>query len=213
MKTKMKALILALSAVLLVVATVFTTVAFLKDSSNVVKNTFTVGDVAIELDETDIVNGGRTKTGNQYHLMPGGVYTKDPTVTVLKNSEDCYVRMLVTVNNIFKLKAAFDTSYVVDGVFLLQNLVDWNTAWEFEACVEDTQKDTAVYEFRYNKLVEKNANANTQLPALFTTITLPGDLDNDAIAKLADVSIDVIAHAMQAQGFEGDMDKAWNNFG
>ena len=211
---KSKILITVFCAVLLVVASVVGTLAYLTSESKVV-NTFTVGNVQIKLDESNVVNGvanGRTEEGNQYHLLPGGKYLKDPTVTVLANSENCYVRMFVTVNNIADLKEAFGDSYIGDDgkTFLLQNLVNWNAAWEFESCVEDTVNDTAVYEFRYNQLVVKNS-ANTQLPALFTQITIPGDLDNTAIAKLAVVSIDVIANAMQADGFV-DADDAWNHF-
>ena len=99
MKTKSKALLLTLCAVLLVAASVLGTMAYLT-STDTVTNTFTVGKVEIKLDETDVTNpnGPRVKA-NSYKLMPGTTYTKDPTVTVLKGSEDSYVRMKVTFNN------------------------------------------------------------------------------------------------------------------
>ena len=53
MKTKTKVLVLSLSAVLLVAVSVFSTIAFLKSSDNVV-NTFTVGKVEITLDEVKV---------------------------------------------------------------------------------------------------------------------------------------------------------------
>ena len=53
MRTKTKALVLALCAVLLVVTTVFVTMAFLT-SEDSVQNTFTVGEVTISLDELDV---------------------------------------------------------------------------------------------------------------------------------------------------------------
>lgn len=95
-KTKMKnskPIVLALCAVLLVAATVFGTVAYLTDNAAVV-NTFTVGQVKLRLDEAKVDAGGkptgeRTEIGNSYHLIPGVTYTKDPTVTVLGNSEEC----------------------------------------------------------------------------------------------------------------------------
>lgn len=241
MKKFRKVLALTLCAAALVGASVMGTMAYLQDS-DVVTNTFTVGKVGLELDEAvvneqgeplcngevvgNLANADRTekvdgKEGNAYHLMPGGVYTKDPTVTVTAGSEDSYVRMLVEVNNIGKLKTAFGESYVADGVFLLQNLVDWNTDWQYVKCTE-TNADSATiatYEFRYvgndtekpgNGIVVKNT-ADTELPALFTTITIPGELDKDAIANLAGVEIKVTAHAIQEDGFK-DADAAWAAF-
>lgn len=224
MKTRTKVILLVFSAVMLIVSTVFATFAYLTSTTQTVKNTFTVGNVKIELDESDESTedtSDRTKTGNQYHLLPGHTYVKDPTVTVIAKSENCYVRMFVLVNNISKLKAAFntDSSYLgTDSVFLLQKLVDWNTDWEYFDCIENAEADTALYEFRYNKMIARNDNANTVLPALFTKISIPGFVDNVHIAYLESVSIDIYAHAMQADGFidtnsnGSAIDEAWDNW-
>ena len=92
MKTSMKALTLVLCAVLLVCASVMGTLAYLKSTTDVVKNTFTVGKVAIKLDEADVDEYGKKiadadrVTANEYKLLPGHTYNKDPMVTVLANS-------------------------------------------------------------------------------------------------------------------------------
>ena len=110
MKTKSKALLLTLCAVLLVAASVLGTMAYLTSSAEV-KNTFTIGKVEIKLDEAKVtadgipVEGAARVTANSYKLMPGTTYTKDPTVTVLNGSEESYVRMKVTFNNATKLMA------------------------------------------------------------------------------------------------------------
>lgn len=52
-KTKTKVLLMSLCAVLLVAASVLGTMAYLTDSKDV-KNTFTVGNVSITMDETDV---------------------------------------------------------------------------------------------------------------------------------------------------------------
>ena len=119
MKTKSKALLLTLCAVLLVAASVLGTMAYLTSTAKV-ENTFTVGKVEIKLDETDVTNPtGPRVQANSYKLMPGTTYTKDPTVTVLKGSEDSYVRMKVTFNNASKLMAmlpsADDLDYETDA--------------------------------------------------------------------------------------------------
>ncbi len=102
MKKKTKALMLVLCAVLLVTASVLGTMAYLTSQDEVV-NTFTVGNVAITLDEAKTDANGvadssaaRVKA-NDYHLLPGDTYTKDPTVHVLANSEDSWI--FVKVDN------------------------------------------------------------------------------------------------------------------
>lgn len=96
MKKKTKALMLVLCAVLLVTASVLGTMAYLTSTEKVV-NTFTVGKVAITLDEaqvkedgTPVADAARVKE-NAYHLLPGHTYTKDPTVHVQANSEDSFI--------------------------------------------------------------------------------------------------------------------------
>lgn len=101
---KKKIVALCLCVALAVVAIGGATLAYFTDTDEA-KNTFTVGNVEIKLDETDIDNpqGDRVQE-NSYKLIPGVSYVKDPTVTVLKGSEDCYVRMKVTLNNASKIK-------------------------------------------------------------------------------------------------------------
>lgn len=95
MKKTSKALLLALCAVLLVAASVMGTMAYLT-STDSVENTFTVGKVAITLDEAPVGADGKETTGervdaNSYHLLPGHEYDKDPTVHVEANSEDSWI--------------------------------------------------------------------------------------------------------------------------
>jgi len=70
------------AAALLVVVTVRVTAALLVSSSNPVINTFTVGGVDITLTET---------TGTEYKIIPGVAVSKDPVVTVIANSETCWL--------------------------------------------------------------------------------------------------------------------------
>lgn len=94
MKKTKKALLLSLCAVMLVTASVLGTMAYLTSTDEVV-NTFTVGNVAITLDETDVDNSTPGENdrdqANEYKLMPGKEYVKDPIVHVDADSEDCYL--------------------------------------------------------------------------------------------------------------------------
>lgn len=237
MKSKHKALLLSMCAVLLVAVSIFGTLAYLTDSESV-KNTFTVGSVDLSLDEAEVNPDGTYKNdhddrvkANEYHLLPGHTYYKDPTVTVDAGSEDAYVRMIVTVERIDQLKAALPYSETIlsdDGtthqvmnpqyydetgeIFLLQMLCggwDSNT-WVFEGYTEKADGTEGYYEFRYKEIVKKSESA-TKLEDLFETITVPGEIDNDHLAYLADVEIVVAAHAIQADGF-GTADEAWAAF-
>lgn len=218
MKAK-KVMALALATVMLVVTSVAATIAYLTDD-DVVVNTFTVGNVQIELHETDEQTRNDGTVGKDYHLQPGLTYEKDPTVTVLKDSEECYVRVLVKVENIEQLKSAFPKTgvdysnwniknwYGTDDVFLLQNLVNWNeSAWQYKSY----NPNTATYEFWYTDKVVKNTSGNTVLPALFTEIAIPGEIDNIHLSYLQNVKINITAHAIQAAGFTDAAD-AWSHW-
>ena len=110
MKTKSKALLLTLCAVLLVAASVLGTMAYLT-STDTVTNTFTVGSVAIKLEEAKanpdgtLVEGADRVKGNAYKLLPGHTYNKDPMVTVLNGSEASYIKMTVTFSKADALDA------------------------------------------------------------------------------------------------------------
>lgn len=222
---KARKILVSLAALALVAAiSIGGTLAYLTSTQSV-KNTFTVGNIQMTLTETDIdgEEGARTSDGNEYKLYPGQTYPKDPVATIKKGSEKCYVRMLVTVENIDKLKAAMPTKYVVtdkDGkqVFLLEKLVSgWdNTVWQYVNYTEATQTagskeiQMGVYEFRYVGIVDAAA-AEQVLPALFATITVPGTVDNTHLAMLGEVKINVTAQAMQQEGFD-NADAAWTAF-
>ena len=74
------------------------TLAYFTDTDNQLKNTFTVGNVSIDLTETNKINGVEV-TGNAFeNVMPGTEITKTPVVTN-NSSEDAYVRVVVRVTN------------------------------------------------------------------------------------------------------------------
>ena len=205
-----KALLLVLALVAVCIASVFGTLAYLKATQSV-SNTFSVGDIGMTLDEADITatDGSRTTTGNNYKLIPGQTYAKDPTVTILADSESCYVRALVTV----KEATAFETAFgVAAGTLQLSDISsDISADWIYVGKTVDATNDSVTFEYRYKDVVA-GAATDTILPAVFSTITVPGTADGAAIAALANAGIDVVANAMQSQGF-ADADAAWTAFG
>ena len=72
------------------VASIGGTVAWLTASTTPVVNTFTYGDINIELKET---------TGENYKIIPGVDIPKDPKVTVTAGSEDCWLFVKVVAEH------------------------------------------------------------------------------------------------------------------
>ena len=184
MRTKTKALALALCAVLLVVTTVFVTMAFLT-SKDTVTNTFTVGKVTITLDEADVDNSktdttteGRDKA-NKYHLIPGHTYDKDPTIHVADNSEDCW--LFVTVKN--GLLNAEDAS----GNTIAKQM----EANGWEKVTGATVDGIDVYAHTAKQV----AGADV---VVFDTFKIAGTTD---VSLYKDAEIVVTAYAIQADGF------------
>ena len=207
-----KPLVLALCAVLLVVGTILGTVAYLQDTASVV-NTFTVGNVHLKLDEAVVNEKGepqgdeRTESGNAYHLLPGETYTKDPTVTVLKGSEESYVRMMLTLNCASELDAIF----APNGAVLTEIFKGYDaTKWTY-VDVTRGNDNTITYEFRYFDTVKPEKDTDLVLDALFDTVTVPNTMTGEQLATIADLKITVEAHAIQATGF-ANADEAWTAF-
>ena len=130
MKTRTKALLLALCAVLLVVTTVFTTLAFLQASTKTLTNTFTIGLVDITLTETDLEGNkvDATKADDEAtfaDVTPGSTYKKDPKVTVQANSKDSYVFVKITDTTAGNIVWAKNDAWTkldgVDGVYYLDH--------------------------------------------------------------------------------------------
>ena len=179
MKSKKKVFMTVLCAAVLVVASVLGTMAFLT-SKDKVNNTFTVGNVAITLDEAKVTDAGNPVEGadrvkaNIYKLIPGHEYTKDPTVHVTANSEDSWVFIKVEDG----LAAIEDDTTVADQIT--------GNGWTALDGV------AGVYYKEYS-----SSTAATDL-VVFETFKVKGDAD---VAQYANAKIDVTAYAIQKDGF------------
>ena len=101
-----KKIALLMAMVMLFGMTVAGTLAWLQAETDPVVNTFTVGNINITLDEADVddtdEDGDVTERdkANEYKMIPGQTYTKDPIVTVKADSEDCYLFVkVIELNN------------------------------------------------------------------------------------------------------------------
>lgn len=96
-----KILVLVLAVALISVISVSATLAWLSDSTPAITNTFTVGDIKIELKETwnKDTNGDDVNDAWEGKIVPGSETPKDPKVTVKAGSEDCWLFVKITETN------------------------------------------------------------------------------------------------------------------
>lgn len=192
---KSKAILMVVCAMLLVAASVMGTLAYLT-STAAVTNTFTVGNVAITMDEADVDDYGNVILGddekplarvnaNTYKLMPGHTYTKDPIVHVDAASEDCYLFVKV-VNEIANIEATGDTTVAAQMA-----AKGWKAV----------ENQTGVYVYT-NKTANPVAVAGGANVPVFDTFTVADTVNNATLASYAGETIVVTAYAIQADGFE-----------
>ena len=219
MKSKHKALLLLLCAVLLVAATAVGTFAYLTDTE-AVTNTFTVGKVTLGdgtlekgLDEAlvneygqpidseenqnvveKIEDAPRVQT-HDYKLIPGYTYTKDPTVHVKNDSENSYIFVKVE-NGISDIEAATDKGNIAAQII--------ENGWTKLDDVEN------VY---YQEWTKPTDTTGTTDLVVFEKFQIDGDKTVNVaegettpagkfnIADYLDDEIVITAYAIQAAGF------------
>lgn len=168
---KKKILALALVVVLAVTAVTGATLAYFTDTKNAT-NTFTVGNVQIELTEPE----WKGKVENVY---PGQVLDKNPIVENT-GANPCYVR--VKVDGLGVLGEGLEITYRTNSV---DNAL--GTGWV---------KHTDGY-YYYTEVLDDNEETT----ALFDQIVIPTALTNDDGEKYTEeYNIKVTAYAVQSEG-------------
>jgi predicted ribosomally synthesized peptide with SipW-like signal peptide len=200
MTTKKKALAAIIAVCLIVCLTAGASLAYLTDTKSVT-NTFTVGNVNITLAEPSY------EKDTAHKLVPGDTTAKDPTVTVVKGSETCYVRVKVTVT----MAENFADVAAVKDLFNIQ------CGWEFKSSSQPDDKSTytLIYNFKGTESQSEKvdaSDADVKLPAVFTTVKCPTWVTSDnASTVTSDFKITVTAEAIQSASFTS-ADDAWSNF-
>lgn len=181
MKKAKNALLLALCAVLLVGATIAGTVAYLTSTTTEVKNTFTAGNVTITLDEAPVdlygkVVTGNRRTANEYKLIPGHTYAKDPTIHVDTDSEECWIFAKV-------VDGLGDASAITinDGWTQVATTDDDGVVYAYQTKMSAGSSATLFNEFTF----AQNANPETYKTASITIIGYAVQADSFATAAAA----------------------------
>lgn len=192
MKTRSKALLLILCAMLLLIASALGTVAYLT-VQDTVTNTFSVGKV-----DATLIEGSAGKrsmrarsTGapvdeNDHILMPGHTYTKDHTIHVDAVSEDSYIFVKVE-NGIASYEAA--SSAEEGGYRTIADQITDNGWTALESAAD-------VYYREYTK-----SSTGSDF-AVFDTFKIADNANDAESWGSCDAQVAVTAYAVQKEGFD-----------
>lgn len=200
---KKKIVAICLVACLAVITIAGATLAYFTDTKTA-ENTFTMGNVKITLDETDIDNPqGDRVIENEYNVYPGQTVVKDPIVHNV-GENGAFIRATVNVGDWVNECAKYfpNAPEFASDKFketLVTYLVDrLGAGWEvigFEAgdVFTDRQSD-AKFILKYNGILASGANTT----AMFDHVNIPKGIENgESFGKIT-----IKAEAIQADGFD-----------
>lgn len=202
---KKKSILMAAIAVMLVaVLVVGGTLAYFTDAKSAT-NTFTMGNVKITLDETDVSNpNARTTKGNTYNVYPGETVTKDPIVH--NNGKNAaYIRATVNVSNWMNLVSAFypdfKETFPNDGYKAALNLLvgELGEGWSVVDVVAGDTFTIGQFDAKFILKYDGTLAAGADTTAMFQNVIVPAGLDNANASTFS--SVKVVAQAIQADGF------------
>lgn len=220
--------LLAVCAVLLACVSVSATLAYLTATTNTVRNTFTVGKVNFlsnGLDEADVneygdlVNDdGKTEaevkaedpdatftaaarvTENEYKLIPGHKYTKDPTIHLDPNSEDCYLFVAVR-NEIYDIEKDYGNTgaALTTTIFSQMFAKGWYPLNDATVMIDNLEYNLFFKGTDAGEITAVNCATESEQD-VFESFTIAADANlNDYAGK----KVYIKAYAVQADGLEG----------
>lgn len=188
-----KKLMMALSLVLVAAMSIGGTVAYLTSQTGTVTNTFTVGNVAITLDEAKVTEMGAVEdttrvTENDYKLIPGHTYTKDPTIHVTAGSEKCWLFVKV-----------------VDEIAAIQDETTIAAQMATNGWKQLTVDGKDVPNVYWHDAVDASEASSATDVDVFSSFKIKGNAD---VSTYEDKTITVVGYAVQYDGFD-TADAAW----
>lgn len=185
MKKSKSLLIVAVMLAVITVTAVTPTFSWLSSETEPVINTFAGGAIALKLDEAPVDANGQKLDGarvqaNTYKYTAGAELWKDPTPTVLKGSDRCYVFLYVEneLNDLFAIN--YDTQ-------------NWLKVAE--------KGNGAVYAY-FTRVDTSASNEDQVLAPIFTTVTVSDELTAQDVEELGTKQLNVTAYAVQAASLD-----------
>ena len=206
---KKKSILLTLTAVVLAMAIgVGGTIAYFTSTTEEVKNTFTVGNVAITLDEAEVTYANdewtagenRVQSNTYENVYPGAHLPKDPTIHVAADSQDAYVAMKVVVSKAAAWKTLAEKHASLNN---LETVFEGYTEADWTKIAATEQGDNLVYVYMWE---QGKVSANADL-TLFTAMNIPAELSSQEIATIDGFTVTATGYAVQAQGVDAETAK------
>ena len=220
-----KIIVTLLAVVLLIGGTIGGTLAWLSATSGKVINTFTVGDVNIELKEHALKADGTLDTSSEvteentyYKIVPGDTQPKDPFVRVKENSEDSWIFVQIQeVNNTVAGNAnaaKYVTWEIAEGWTELEETTDGvSTYYRSSNYTTDTTVDVIYYVLKgdANKTEDTGKNGFVSYDSDLTKTNIEV-LDTDKDGSIEETEMpQLIFKAFAVQKEAGsDATAAWN---
>ena len=180
----MKKTLITVLVTVLVCCTAFgATYAWLMDKTTTITNTFTFGDVSITLEET---KGEGNDTAKTFKMVPGATIDKDPKVSVVADSEACWLFVKIDEAN---------NTFVIEGSTVKFINYTVESAWT------EVEAGTGVY---YIKVDADTAKAGKTYSVLTDDVVTVNDKATVADFTTAGTNypqITFTAYAVQADGF------------
>lgn len=182
MKKSKKFLALLVSLAVIAVTTISPTFSWLSAQSERVVNTFAGGSISIIVDEAPVGPDGSEISGdrvleNHYKYVAGAVLDKDPTPTILKGSDECYVFLCLENDLSDKFSLNIDED-----------------AWK--AVAQSDGKTLYVYS---TKVDASQTDEDVVLKPIFTKVTVSDTLTAEDIEALGERTLCVTAYAVQTE--------------
>lgn len=180
----LKVLLIMLCAVVLVVLSVAGTLAYLSVKTDPVTNTFTAGNINIELEQTGTLDKAK--------IIPGKGYAVDPVVTVKEGSEACWLFVQIDkfdgFDNYFTYTVLGDWRPIADGSNVYYRQMD------------ATSVDTPLHILQ--------VKTEDPLTTLYAKSTLTKKQCNDLNSLDLDLTLNFTAYAVQSFGVS-TLEEAW----
>lgn len=190
-KISVKALVVLMALVVLLGA-IGGTLAWLVDRTDPVVNTFTYGDINIDLEETPTPDDDDDPDTNEYEMLPGEDITKDPKVTVNTDSKASWLFVKLEKSANFDDFMEYE---IADGWTQLKDAQGNDIEGVYYREVDEVIGEDVVYEvIKENKVHVKESVTKEMLNALDPE-------GEDATYP----TLTVTAYAVQKSGFEPEI--------
>lgn len=198
-----------------IISVAATTFAYLHNASEIVENTFTIGKIKLSLDEAKVNIHGKPidysgqevdlkyaprVLGNEYKLIPGKTYVKDPTVRVSDDSEACVLFLVLYIPPALREVLYYNSSTGDDTKYI--DVQMRKHGWQPDQTFDDPagQEGEASYDvFIYNRGGAANPG---DVINIFDNIVVRDGATYDQLQKADLDEIKITVYGFQNEGTE-----------